>query len=87
MTIYQVDTHRRVLKRLKSIQEKHRQQILSRLRSLGETPRPQDSIKLKSPLDGYRITIGEYRVLYTIDDEEKVLHVYLLIQRGEGYPE
>ncbi len=85
--IYQVEIHRRVLKRLKSIQRKHRQQIIRQIRELGDNPRPQDSIKLKSPLEGYRITIGEYRALYTIDAEAQIVFVYLVIQRGEDYPD
>jgi mRNA interferase RelE/StbE len=84
---YDVTLHRRVLKRMKTIHPKHCRQILTRLRSLRDTPRPLDCIKLKSPLEGYRITIGEYRALYTIDDMSQAIHVYLLIQRGEGYPD
>ncbi|MBC7226190.1 MAG: type II toxin-antitoxin system RelE/ParE family toxin [Thermoflexales bacterium] len=33
-----------------------------------------------------RITVGEYRILYTIDDGTRVVTIYLLFQRGEGYP-
>jgi mRNA-degrading endonuclease RelE of RelBE toxin-antitoxin system len=38
-------------------------------------------------LDGYRIACGEYRVAYTVSDELKLVRVYLVFQRGEGYPE
>jgi mRNA interferase RelE/StbE len=84
---YEVTLHRRVLKRLRTIHPKHRQQILARLRSLSDISRPQDCTKLKTPLEGYRITIGEYRALYTIDDAARQVSVYLVIQRGEGYPD
>ncbi len=84
---YTVTLHRRVLRRLKTIHPKHRLQILKRLRSLCDTPRPTDCIKLKSPLEGYRITVGEYRALYIVDDAAQAIHVYLVIQRGEGYPD
>jgi len=84
---YEVTFHRRVLKRLRTVHSKHRRQILARLRSLSDIPRPQDCIKLKTPLEGYRITIGEYRALYTIDDAAQTVRVYLVIQRGEGYPD
>ncbi len=87
MMPYEVTFHRRVLKRLRTVHPKHRQQILARLRLLSDTPRPQDCIKLKTPLEGYRITIGEYRALYTIDDAVQKVWVYLVIQRGEGYPD
>ena len=83
---YDVTVHRRALKRMRTIHPKHREQILKRLHSLSDTPRPQDCIKLKTPLEGYRITVGEYRVLYLIDDDQQSVYVYLVIQRGEGYP-
>jgi len=83
---YNITLHRRVLKRLRTIHPKHRRQIMGRLHSLCDTPRPHDCIKLKSPLEGYRVTIGEYRALYTIDDAARTVRVYLVIQRDEGYP-
>lgn len=73
-----------VLKRLKRLPAKHRRQVWERIKSLQENPRPQDYKKLRG-IEGYRITVGEYRVLYTIDDQARVVTVYLLFHRGEGY--
>jgi len=84
---FRIEMHRRVVKRLQKVPLKHREQILSHLRSLNDNPRPQDCIKLKTPLEGYRITIGEYRALFTLDDENQIVRIYLIIQRGEGYPD
>lgn len=75
----------RVLKRLKRLPPKHRQQVWGRIKALQDNPRPQDYRELKGG-EGYRITVGEYRVLYTIDDQAQTVTVYLLFQRGEGYP-
>ncbi len=76
----------RVLNRLERLPPKHRRQVWRRIKALQEDPRPQDCRTLKGSIEGYRITVGEYRVLYTIDDEEQVVSVYLLFHRGEGYP-
>jgi mRNA interferase RelE/StbE len=73
-----------VLKRLKRLPAKHSRQVWERINSLQENPRPQDYKKLRG-IEGYRITVGEYRVLYTIDDQARVVTVYLLFHRGEGY--
>lgn len=83
--VYDVRIAEGVLKRLKRLPPKHRRQVWGALKALGDNPRPQDHKKLKG-LDGYRVTIGEYRALYTIDDEAREVRVYLLFQRGEGYP-
>lgn len=82
---YDVQVAGSVLKRLKRLPPKHRRQVWERIKALQDDPRPQDYKKLKG-IEGYRITIGEYRALYTIDDQARVVKVYLLFQRGEGYP-
>ncbi|MCX8066899.1 MAG: type II toxin-antitoxin system RelE/ParE family toxin [Anaerolineae bacterium] len=83
--MYEVRIAEQVLKRLKRLPSKHRRQVWERIRSLQESPRPQDFRQLRG-IKGYRITVGEYRILYTIDDETRVVTIYLLFQRGEGYP-
>ncbi|HEY1269284.1 MAG TPA: type II toxin-antitoxin system RelE/ParE family toxin [Candidatus Binatia bacterium] len=35
--------------------------------------------------DGYRLRVGDYRVLYTIDDETKRVFVYSIAHRREAY--
>ena len=84
--MYELEVAGRVLKRLKRLPPKHRRQVWERIKSLGENPRPQDYKKLKGRIEGYRITIGEYRLLYTIDDKRREIKAYLLFHRGEGYP-
>ena len=84
--MYELHVAGRVLKRLKRLPPKHRRQVWKRVESLEDNPRPQDCKKLKGSLEGYRITVGEYRLLYTIDDEAREVTAYLLFHRGEGYP-
>jgi mRNA interferase RelE/StbE len=83
--MYELEVAGRVLKRLKRLPPKHRRQVWEQIKSLQENPRPQDHKKLKN-IEGYRITAGEYRVLYTIDDQAHKVVVYILFHRGEGYP-
>lgn len=85
--MYRLQIGSRVLKRLKRLPPKHRRQVWEQIKALQENPRPQDYKKLKGKtLEGYRITVGEYRVLYTIDNQAQGVKVYLLFHRGEGYP-
>jgi mRNA interferase RelE/StbE len=82
--MYELKIAGRVLKRLKRLPPKHRRQVWERIQSLQENPRPQNHKKLKG-VEGYRVTMGEYRMLYTIDDQAQVVTAYLLFHRGEGY--
>jgi mRNA interferase RelE/StbE len=84
--VYELRVASRVLKRLKRLPPKHRRQVWGQIKSLQKNPRPQDHKKLKH-IEGYRITAGEYRVLYTIDDQAQKVVVYILFHRGEGYPQ
>ena len=50
-------------------------------------PRSHSNIKpLKGELAGYyRYRVGDYRVVYSIDDEQKQVFVLIIKHRGEVY--
>lgn len=48
-----------------------------------DNPRPYGSKKLTEK-EGYRIRVGDYRILYTIDDEAKVIVVYRIKIKGKA---
>lgn len=58
--------------------------IAVRISGLAENPRPTGCQKL-SGQDGYRIRIGDYRVVYTIDDKTSVVTVIAVGHRREIY--
>jgi len=55
------------------------------IEKLGNVPRPSGAKKLSGTKDGYRVRVGEYRILYTIDDRRKVLTIYRIGHRREVY--
>jgi mRNA interferase RelE/StbE len=58
--------------------------ILKKLRALSIEPRPPGCLKLTGQ-DGYRLRIGDHRVLYRIDDASKRIFVYRIKPRKEAY--
>lgn len=56
-------------------QKKDRQRIVLRIQSLGENPRPLGCENLSGHLDRYRVRDGNYRILYSIDDEKLLVDV------------
>jgi len=52
---------------------------------LGNVPRPSGAKKLSGTKDGYRVRVGDYRILYTIDDRRKVITIYRIRHRREVY--
>ncbi len=58
--------------------------IVSRLISLRDNPRPARAKKLHGR-GCYRIRVGNYRILYTIDESEKKVEVVSIAHRREVY--
>jgi mRNA interferase RelE/StbE len=54
------------------------------IRSLAETPRPAGCRKL-SGREGWRIRVGEFRVVYEIDDQEQIVTITHVGHRRDIY--
>lgn len=73
------------LKELESVDSKKcRQQIVQLIQSLADEPHPHGFRKL-SGSDKYRIRCGDYRILYTIKDEEFEVFVIRVAHRRHVY--
>ena len=56
-------------------------QLLRKILALSVNPRPQDAKKLEGPI--YRVTSGEYRIVYQVDDGARRVTVFLVGKRGD----
>lgn len=56
-----------------------------KIRALAEDPRPQGCKKLRGYKDQWRIRVGDWRVVYIIDDEAKRVSVTRVAHRREVY--
>jgi mRNA interferase RelE/StbE len=52
---------------------------------LATEPRPHGCKKLRGGIDGYRIRIGDWRVIYDVDDAAKAVTVTRVGHRSEIY--
>jgi mRNA interferase RelE/StbE len=63
-----------------------RRRIDARILSLANDPRPHDAKKLKGQGgDVYRFRVGDYRVIYLIDDRAKIVTVVKTGHRSDIY--
>lgn len=69
----------------KGIPDKEKTRIRNGIESLKQNPRPKGMKKLKGKIDFFRIRIGRYRVLYTIDDPKKIICIFSILHRKEAY--
>jgi len=82
--VYSLAYDRRIEKDLRRIPAQQRRLILHRIEQLSVDPRRPQVEKLTG-VAGYRLRVGDYRVLFTIDDRSKRLIVYRILHRREAY--
>lgn len=58
--------------------------IVTAIRSLADVPRPPRCAKLTGR-EGWRIRIGEYRVIYEIDDAQQTITILHIGNRRDVY--
>ena len=63
---------------------KDRRKVVEKIRKLGDDPRPRGCEKL-SGQDRYRVRQGNYRIIYSIDDDRLVVHVVKVGDRKDVY--
>jgi len=81
---YQVNLPKIVQKQLNALPQEIKQRILKSLVQLQEEPRPVNSLQMKGG-QGFRLRIGDYRVLYDIDDSKQILNLRRIGHRREIY--
>lgn len=69
---------------LESLPAEIAERIDAAIQALAANPRPPGCKKLRNE-DRYRIRVGNYRVLYTIDDRQKMIVVAAVGHRREIY--
>ncbi|MER3494286.1 MAG: cytotoxic translational repressor of toxin-antitoxin stability system [Mastigocladus sp. ERB_26_2] len=83
MSRYTLRIARTAEKDLLDLQAKQFEQVVSKIFSLQSNPRPQDSKALKGYEGGYRVDQGEYRILYTIDDDNELVDIFRVGKRND----
>lgn len=59
--------------------------IARRLDRLGEDPRPADARPLRGSADVLRVRVGDYRILYQVEEDRLVVLIIRLGHRREIY--
>jgi mRNA interferase RelE/StbE len=81
---YVVNLKRSAERELERLPTRIHDRVIERLISLKENPRPAGVKKLRGR-EGYTIRIGNYRVLYVIDDSKQKVEILSIAHRREVY--
>jgi mRNA interferase RelE/StbE len=82
---YSVELKASARKELERLPAKLIERIFPRLEALGDEPCPAGCKKLKGGQQEWRIRIGDYRAVYTIDDARFRVSVTRIRNRSEVY--
>jgi len=84
MERYKIFIKKSAVSELEDIPKKDIKQIIRRIQALAQDPRPHGSQKL-SAKEQYRIRQGNFRIVYSIQDEEFTVHIVKIGHRREVY--
>ena len=82
--MYSIGLQRRARKALAQLPDADAARILTAVRALASTPRPHGCRKLTGR-DAWRLSIGVYRVIYEINDDELTITVVDIGHRRDIY--
>ena len=84
MASYRLSIKPSAAKEIDALPKNDRIRVIKRIKGLSENPRPPGCEKL-SGNDKYRVRQGQYRIVYSISDEELVVLVVKVANRKEVY--
>lgn len=61
------------------------ERIMEAVESLARNPFPRGCMKLKASQSGYRVRVGDYRIIYEADPQEKIVTVFHIRHRKDAY--
>ena len=84
MAKYRIQVKKTAEKELGKIPKKELLKILEKIEGLSDNPHPAESMKLSNQ-DKYRVRVGNYRILYRVEDNILTVFVIKIGHRKDIY--
>jgi mRNA interferase RelE/StbE len=81
---YSVGVERRAQKQIARLSTEMQDRVGAALQTLTEEPRPPGCLRLTNR-GGWRIRVGDYRIVYEIDDDQREMTVLRVAHRRDVY--
>ena len=85
MANYEIEVSSTAEKQLRKLSPKDQISVLKRIQELGGEPRPNHSRKPWGQRDIYRVRAGNYRILYSIEENYLIIIILKVGQRRDVY--
>ena len=83
--MYEIYLERTAEKDLKKLDKTLFNRIVIRIKELSKKPRPRGCRKIAGSDNDWRIRVGDYRIIYEIDESAKSIKVMRVKHRGGVY--
>jgi len=85
MKKYKVQIKRTAQKQIDKLPLSVARRVVSKIRDLSDNPRPPGSRKIVGSENTWRIRVGNYRILYTVEDDILLVEVIRVRHRKDSY--
>ena len=85
MAKYAIDIKPSARKELENLSDRLIARLVPKIDGLAANPRPSGCRKLRGYKDLWRIRVGDYRVVYIVDDDRKMVSVTRVAHRRDVY--
>jgi len=85
MADYRITFARSARRELERLDPPIAQRVLAAIGKLEKMPRPSGCIKLAGSQHDWRIRIGDWRVIYSVIDEDSLVDIVAIRHRSDAY--
>ena len=83
---FKVEYSKAARRRLRRLPNSVTRTIVAKINGVARDPSAaNNNVSRLTGVDGYRLRVGNWRVLYTLDTESNLLTVAAILPRGEAY--
>ncbi len=85
MADYSITFARSARKELESLDATVVQRVFPKIEALTQEPRPKGCHKFRGERNLWRIRVGDYRVIYAVDDDKRLVGIIAVRHRSAAY--
>lgn len=76
---------KQAIKMLKKIPVNVSRAIVKKIKELAENPFDYPNVKKLTDFPGYRLRVGDWRIIYTVENKKLIINIINIKSRGEVY--
>jgi len=83
--VHEVRVGRSATKELEGLPQQVLKRIANKIDGLATDPRPSGARKLRGADDLWRVRVGDYRIVYAVDDDAATVEIRVIRHRKDAY--